>query len=494
MGDALIVSGGGTTAVATDELFADAARLGGTEATLADWRDRLRVIEVGVHQLDLAEPTASPHADQSSPNWGIALARQCLRFAEGDATSLRDSLMASAERYGLAERTVDALWRLGGTQLAWVVGATWPWWILGAITIGAAWSGAHALGWRSPLEDWVAGIRQLLSDPAFVRAVRSAADSIDESLLGALHLPGDPAISLAIGAGIHAPALASMLLGATGRLGAVTGSRVLVDGPVHVKRTADRPTEVAAPTGIADLADRIPQSDDAAQVRVERYGTESDPRWVVYIGGTVDFTMTAGAQTNDMTSNLYGIADDSPIDEQRVAGADSAAVERAVRQALAEAGMQPGDPLIPIGHSGGGIVAATLAGDPELNVVAAVNLGGPVASAELREGVPLLSVEHEEDLVPATGGWGHPSPDRLTVSRSVLEAGGEYDDVLPAHLLVRYQETAALIDASEEQRLVEFRETVAEFTGGSTGATGEMSEWVATRDVRPSTTGAARGR
>ena len=66
----------------------------------------------------------------------------------------------------------------------------------------------------------------------------------------------------------------------------------------------------------------------------------------------------------------------------------------------------------------------------------------------------LLSIEHAEDLVPATGGAGHPSPDRVTVSRSVLEPGREYEAVVPAHELGRYRQTAALIDGSDENRLM----------------------------------------
>ncbi|MEF3403126.1 hypothetical protein [Agromyces sp. CCNWLW203] len=112
----------------------------------------------------------------------------------------------------------------------------------------------------------------------------------------------------------------------------------------------------------------------------------------------------------------------------------------------------------------------------------ALNLGGPVASETIRDGVTVLTLEHEEDLVPATGGWGHPSPNRLTVSRSVLEAGVEYDEAVPAHLLVRYQETAALVDASDEPRLVEMRERVAAFTGGGMG---EVTRWVARRETDP---------
>jgi len=237
-----------------------------------------------------------------------------------------------------------------------------------------------------------------------------------------------------------------------------------------------------APTGLGDLADRVPSGADP-QIRIERYGAPDDPRWVVYISGTVESSLVAGAEPFDMSSNLFGIADDSWIDELRTAGAESGAGERAVRQAMEAAGVSPGDPVMPVGHSGGGIIAAKLAADPELNVVGALNLGGPVASAPTSTGVPVLSIEHDEDIVPAVGGSGHPSAERLTVSRSVLEKGRDYDTALPAHELMRYRETAALVDESEEQRLTAFRELVG-FTGGGSGV---VTEWKATRDVSSST-------
>ncbi len=245
-------------------------------------------------------------------------------------------------------------------------------------------------------------------------------------------------------------------------------------------------TVVTPPGGIGELADRVPTGDDGSQIRIERYGPVSDPRWIVYIGGTVDFGLVAGEQPADMTSNLHGIADDSALDALRLAGAESGAGERAVREAMREAGVEAGDPVLAVGHSGGGVIAARLAGDPELNAVGAISLGGPVASAPTREGVGVLSIEHEEDLVPATGGAGHPSADRVTVSRSVLEPGREYEAVFPAHELTRYRETAAMVDASEEARLASFRSLVGEVTGDDAGL---RSDWVATRDVSSSTTG-----
>jgi hypothetical protein len=118
-----------------------------------------------------------------------------------------------------------------------------------------------------------------------------------------------------------------------------------------------------------------------------------------------------------------------------------------------------------------------------------VNLGGPVASAPTREGVPLLSLEHEEDLVPLTGGTGHPSDELIVVSRSALDPDRQYDTLVPAHELTRYRETAARLDASEEERVTAIRELVGEITRGDAG---ERIDWTATRDLSRETTTDAR--
>lgn len=496
----LVVSGGGSTAVAVDELFVHAARLGASVAVVDDWIVRVRVLGRGLELLDLDEPVV---ARSAAPISSIGLAGVCLDQARDRANWLRGSLLEAAERYGATEQLVDGLW-----QLAWFVGAPWlgfhaPGLMAGTLlAAGGQWMGSalwRALGWGpTPLEAWLGEHRGLLSDPAFVRLVRAAVDHADEAAAAAAHvpLPGWAAATL------HAPESASALLAAVGLFGAA-GSRVLVEEPVRVARvappavgagvppghpaegTARRPDVVAPPTGVGDLADRVPAAGDGEpQIRIERYGDAGDPRWIVYVGGTVDFGLVTGSQPADMTSNLHGIADDAELDALPATGAEAGALERAAHAAMREAGVAPGDPLLAVGYSAGGIVAAKLASDPEFGVVGAVNLGGPVASAPTREGVALLSIEHEEDLVPATGGAGHPSPDRVTVSRSVLEPGRAYDAVFPAHELERYRQTAELVDASEEERLASFGSLIGDVTGGGAGL---RSDWVATREVSPST-------
>ena len=509
-----MVSGGGFSSVEVDELFVHAAKLAATAAIVAEWLDRLERNSRGLETIDL--DGLSGFGAAASPLPSLAFARQCLGHAERLARSLPSSLLAAAERYGDAERRVEALWQFAAFIAAPWVGAFAPALVANGLLAAGGYAVGSAVGrafgmTRTPLESWMAEHRGLLSDPEFVRLVRLAADHADEVVMG-------PASALApLGPLFGAPESASVLLGAAGLLG-LTGSRVLVDGPVTVSRVirvdqavADRecvpgtrtpppprapgghPAEASAhfgdvvppPEGVGDLADRVPRPEEGgAQIRVERYGSADDPRWIVYVGGTVDLGLTAGEQPADMTSNLHGIADDTALDALRLAGADSGAGERAVRAALDEAGVAPGDRLLTVGYSGGGVIAARLAADADLNVIGAVNLGGPVASAPLRDGVGLLSIEHEEDLVPATGGAGQASPERVTVSRSVIDPEREYAGLLPAHELARYRATAALVDESEEERLVAFRRLVEEVTGGTPGL---RSDWLATRDLSPGT-------
>jgi hypothetical protein len=497
MNDDLIVSGGGSTAVAVDELFVDAARLATAASLVADWIARLRSIRARLDWLGFVEPAT--YSDTSSPVCALRAADVGLEGAKETAERLRTSLLEAAERYGATERGVDGLWRFGAALAAPWLGFMAPGLFAGSMLAAAGQASASTvarfMGWGpTPFETWLADHRDLLSAPAFARLVRLSVDHADEFAAGVTHAPSPAPLISAVGSGIGAPENAAVLLGVMGALGAVglTGSRLLVDGPVRVDRSATR--RVDPPSGIGGLADRVPTGgSDAAQIRIERYGgndgdgdggDDGDPSWIVYIGGTMEFGLEAGEEPFDTTSNGHGVADDSWLDVLRLAGAESGAGERAVREAMRQAGVQPGDPLLAVGYSGGGVIAAKLAADPELNAIGAVNLGGPVASAPTRDGVGVLSIEHEEDFVPATGGVGHPSAERLTVSRSVLDEGQAYEALVPAHELIRYRTTAALVDDSDEARLAGFRALVGEVTRGTGGT---RSEWIASRELTPET-------
>lgn len=474
-GGDLTVSVGGGSRVALDELFAEAAALGALEGACIDWGERARGIARGLELSGVADAVGA--AGTSSPRFGLLHARSLLDAAVQEARRLRSALVESAERYGRMERTVTAMWEAGTRYAAAHAGflgmLALPFLVVPGVAIGAVLARAAASGAWSP----EATARKLISDPAFVRLVRSAGGAADELLLGLRGVP--PPIAMLLGAGLGAPENASLLLGAAGGLG-LFGSRVLVDGPVVVRRAHvdGSVARVAPPASTAAAAARIPTSGQGGpQIRVERYGSAAAPRWLVYIGGTLASSAVAGAEPFDLTSDVHALAEGSAIDGFRVSGAESGAADRAVRQALAAAGARPGDPILPVGYSAGGIVAAGLVHDPDLTVVGAVNFGGPIASFDLGD-VPVLSLEHDDDLVPALGGPAHPSPGLVTVRREAgVPAGGA--ELLPAHELERYRDTAELVDRSAAPELTRFVDLIREFAGE---APGDRTDWRATRE------------
>ncbi|MBM6981276.1 MAG: alpha/beta hydrolase [Bifidobacterium thermophilum] len=98
-------------------------------------------------------------------------------------------------------------------------------------------------------------------------------------------------------------------------------------------------------------------------------------------------------------------------------GADSA---RMVMEAMDRAGVKHDDPVAVIGHSQGGIVAATLAADSGYDIRHIVTAGSPVANHPIREGVWTTSIEMDDELVAALDGTPNPASESwLTIRGSV---------------------------------------------------------------------------
>ncbi|WP_353808072.1 hypothetical protein [Agromyces sp. SYSU T00194] len=476
----IAVGGGGTIAVSTDDLLADAALLGHAERVLSDWAAesaRLRALD---------DAWAAPHADAGA-GWALVEAERRLGAVAGDVAELRAALVEAAERYGIAERAIAASWEAGGRLAAFAIGRALPaatgLALLHAPTVGVAAGLAAMFGLdpTAPLDRLAASVAahpEWLADPRFVELVRAAVGSVDELAAGVAGTV--PPIDLGV-----APTAAALLTAFALTRGFGTGA--FVETAVRVDRlppppgglTAEGrapdprrgealrgPAPATVPTGVAGLAERIPADADGARIRVERYGTEAAPRWVVYIGGTVDGGLVPDGEPFDMTSNLHAVA------------ARESASERAVRAALADAGVGADDPVLPVGYSQGGIVAARLAAAGDLQVPAVVSLGGPIGQVDLPDGVRVLALEHDDDLVPALGGPARDEPDRVTVSRTAYD-GRETSDALPAHALDGYRETAALADADRDPRLAAFRTWLGAYVGDDPPA--DTGLWRATR-------------
>lgn len=485
----LVIRGGGVVSVETEALALEAARLAAVSHLIEGWAARVGGIRHRLDGIAVDDPARAVHGallDLDTVQSGFAAGVD--RTAE-----LSWALRASAGRYGQAEWLSTMLVDAGERAAAGLLGMLAPGALATGVSAAAILAPGLALGTVLAGSDGTAaGLLALverhglplLSDPAFVGLVRAMGDHADEFVAGLLRSGG----VFGLGAGLDAPENATLLLGAATVLGLVTGSRVLRETEVRVTM---RPTPVSGvspfgpaapstppPRGIGDLADRIPSPRPGEpQIRIERYDGAEGPRWIVYSSGTVDFTAVPGPEPYDTTSNVHVVADASERAGAAGMPLDSGAAERSVRAAMDAAGVEPGDPVLVVGHSAGGIVAANLAADPSLDVVGAVSFGGPVAHVPTST-TPVLSVEHSEDLVPALGGSGVAADGRLVVERSIEGVDPSLDDPLPAHALTEYRGTAELLDDSDHPRVDEFARLVDEVTGGGPART---TRWHAER-------------
>jgi hypothetical protein len=494
----LTISGGGSTMVATDVVFAQVATLRLLQAEAEGWREQISRVQ--------AEDPGMLLTRHSGDLGACVLAASVAIIHVADSSrELADSLVEAAEQYGRLETSLDSALGSAGSWLAHTLGVLRPLAPLAALPLATplAYLAATSLVSNAvlgrgasvvppALADWLEQNPTVLTSPVTVALVRVLVSSADDAALGGLGVPYPVAAALGdAGAGLlGAPSSALGVLVAARAAGMLRETAVRVHpvgasaGPVAGtgagRETGRQPPTagiVAGPTatmhrpsppaGFADLADRIPTEADGGQVRIERYGDAEHPSWLVYLGGTIEWSPTGSTEPWDMTSNLTAVA------------GQEAGSYRAVLQALRAAGVQPGDPVLPVAHSQGGLLAAELAARDDLNTVGMVTFGAPAGQVAVPADLPAIAIEHTDDIIPALGGAAADGDHRLYVRRELF-AGIEVpqDSALPAHQLVGYRETASLADASVEPRLMAFRERL----GGIVGtAPGEQSVWRAER-------------
>lgn len=214
----------------------------------------------------------------------------------------------------------------------------------------------------------------------------------------------------------------------------------------HTRGVAAHPLDEPAPRSLAGMMRTLKtvENRDDGSVRIDAWtGADGVTRRVVYIPGTEDWGVWSGNPA-DAQANLALIAGGMP------------GAARTVTDALAASGAGPDDPVLLVGHSQGGIVAAALAASPALatrfRVTGVVTAGSPVGRIALPATVAALHLEGTRDLVPGLDGTRNPdTPTRTTVShdarRSDLPAlDGAGESVASAHALATYAETARLVD------------------------------------------------
>lgn len=463
------VSTGGRTGVDTDELHEAAVMLEALALQVSDWRaDLLAAVSALA-----AVPDAAPY-DFARDD--IAAAETALVRAADTATRVGGAAAVAAAVYGgaedVAQTLLDGLGGLAAQAFGLVVARSLPA-LIAPVAVAALPAVAPALAvagvlWLNPvtrravsslgadLGSWVATNSRHVATPGAVGLLRAVVSTSDDIVAGATGLP-----RRAVGSGLAGLA-SSPFVGAAARL---------ADTPVTVTSVGGA-TSVAPPRGAADVASRIPaNAPGRPQIRIEEYGSPSgETRWGVYVGGTVELAPGASDEPFDIESAVG-----------TVAGEDGAAY-RAVLDAMAEAGIDAGDPVAIAGHSQGGLVAAAVAASGEYAVDTVVTFGAPSAQVPTVDGIITVAVEHTDDLVPALAGTDAVDDDRTVVTRDTGSRHQEGDSLLSAHSIEEYERTARLMDASDDRRMLDLRQALGRLAPD--GADGTAQEYRADR-ARP---------
>jgi hypothetical protein len=457
--DDLVISGGGSTEVATAELLSQQQHLHTLAAELDACLGRLHSIDDRITTARLRTidaPLSSMRAEHA-----IEEARAAARSARDHAEFLSSGIALAATAYGDAEALANRLTREMSSTLAYQLG----WWlpVIGTFGLPSVLVGGFALGSSAALSYvlapeaerkkaiglWLKDNKRILRDPRFVGFVRLAVSSADDFGEGVirLHEPigqllGDEGLGI-LGAGSSAAVV----------VGVASPAGVLRETPVKVAAASVRDGP-PPPQSFEDRAKRIPTGEN--QIRIDRYSEAGQPdRFEVYLGGTIDGSIVAGREPWDMTSNLTAVA------------GGTAGSLAATKQAMALAGIDSTTPVTFTGYSQGGLLSAMLASSGDYDTKGLFTLGGPAGQVAVPHDIPYVAIEHADDLVPATGGiWK--SSDPLLVTRTVYAGQADAGDAFfPAHELSNYRETARLADASDEQRLAAARDTLQQFSDGT---------------------------
>ncbi|WP_104522996.1 esterase/lipase family protein [Blastococcus atacamensis] len=228
----------------------------------------------------------------------------------------------------------------------------------------------------------------------------------------------------------------------------------------------DRPDDAAIsavtpPRNVRDLmtalerrADRSSKDHDQISVRVLTRA-DGSRSYIVDIPGTADWNAPGALnpQTHDLGTNI------------RVLGGDDTTRQAAIAEALRRAGASWTDPVMLVGHSQGGMVAAQAAHDAgtpafQFNVQSVVTAGSPIARADVPPTVQVLALENAHDLVPHLDARENDDDPNVTTVIFERQNGsiGHNHGIGDA-----YQYGAEAVDRSDDPSIAAFRERAGAF-------------------------------
>jgi hypothetical protein len=233
---------------------------------------------------------------------------------------------------------------------------------------------------------------------------------------------------------------------ASALLGAAYGDR-----PTRAVPRADirLPSGQRRPADLTELVDHLrevaalspePDSPDNGTIAIQTIGDEGGVRHVVYLPGTDDMRTLPWTQDQDVR--------DFGTNLRLVGGLDDG-YRRGILDAMHAAGIGAHDPVLLVGHSQGGMEAASILGHgSDFHVTNVVTAGSPTAQVHgFPDGSHVLSLEHRGDVVPLLD--GEPNPDTVEQT-TVTFSDGPLGDVDHNHGYPAYLDGAAATDASDD--------------------------------------------
>lgn len=248
-------------------------------------------------------------------------------------------------------------------------------------------------------------------------------------------------------------ALLAWALGATS-LG-TTGMRLQVTPRSSVTRKAKGGVNGIAANGL----DTVVKHDSVAVTAVHNPGQPT--RYILAVPGTTSWT-----------DNRHPLDSNSNFQEEAGISSDA----RRLALAAARAKIPAGSEVMIVGYSQGGIVAANLAADPEINrqyrVGGLMTMASPTARILPRvpAQVQSLAVEHPDDLVPYTDGARAVPTDHQWVVRADTPSGSGFHDY------EGYRQNLDRFATSTDPRAVAYRRAVDRFTAKQ-GATVTVTQF-----------------
>ena len=201
------------------------------------------------------------------------------------------------------------------------------------------------------------------------------------------------------------------------------------------------------PTNLQQLTSRL--TEKSGNIRIEGYQTEKGRVLIVYLPGTTNWNPVGKGSAFDLQSNLELIGDQ-----------ENSNSVRAAKAAIEQYGANPTDKLILVGYSQGGMIAAELA-ETGNNISGVVTVGSPVANSSFDSDLPVVSLEHSNDVVPALSGTTNPITENwATATRHLDLRPGQ--NVSQAHDIGNYLETAKMADESTDSGLYRVKNRIFE--------------------------------